>query len=239
MSSSVRTEPLPAGPWLMQQTWSDLLFAHWRMSPEALRRLLPPALELETFDGSAWLGVVPFQMSGVRPRLLPPLPRLSSFPELNLRTYVRHEGRSGVWFFSLDAGNPVAVALARLFARLPYFHARMHCLRSGAVVRYASRRSQHAAPPVEFRAAYWPTGPVFRAAPGSLEEFLTRRFRLFSAGPRGHMLRAEIDHPDWPLQTAAWQPWRNTLAAPLGLPLEGAPHLLFAERVTVRVWPAW
>ena len=238
-AGSGRHEPLPRGPWLMTQTWSDLLFAHWPVPVEALRRVLSPALELDTFDGRAWLGVVPFRMSNVRPRLLPALPRLSAFPELNLRTYVRYEGRPGVWFFSLDAGNPVAVALARATFRLPYFRARMSCTRSGSVVRYASTRTHDDAPPAVFRADYWPTGPVVHAAPGSLEEFLTARYRLFAPGPRGRILRAEIDHPPWPLQNAAWRPYQNTLAAPWALPLDGPPHLLFAGRLTVRVWPAW
>ena len=223
----------------MAQTWSNLLFAHWRVPLDALRRVVPPVFALHTFDGEAWVGAVPFQMSDVRPRWLPPLPRLSHFPELNLRTYVLHEGKPGVWFFSLDAGNPIAVALARLTLSLPYYHARMACLRSGDTARYASVRTHRGAPPAAFRADYRPTGPVFRAAPGSLEEFLTRRERLFSLRPGGRVLRAEIDHEDWPLQAAAWEPRENTLADPIGLRLDGSPHLLFADRLTVHVWPPW
>jgi uncharacterized protein YqjF (DUF2071 family) len=223
----------------MAQTWSNLLFAHWPLPVEAMRRLVPSRLDIDTFDGQAWIGVVPFQMSNVRPRWLPPLPQLSYFPEMNVRTYVLHEGKPGVWFFSLDAGNPIAVAAARLTLSLPYYHARMACLRSGVVVRYASTRTHGGAPPAAFRGDYWPTAPVFHASQGSLEEFLTRRERLFSLRSGGSVLCAEIDHVDWPLQPAAWEPRQNTLAAPLGLSLDGPPHLLFADRLTVHVWPPW
>src|SRR6266508_3536850 len=120
-----RPWPLPQRPWIMRMQWHDLLFMHWPVNRDALRRYIPPRLEIDTFDGSAWIGVVPFRMSGVVPRLLPPVPYLSAFPELNVRTYVSAEGKPGVWFFSLDAGNPIAVEAARDVFHLPYYNAQM------------------------------------------------------------------------------------------------------------------
>src|SRR6266404_10006502 len=118
-----RPWPMPAGPWAMAQSWHDLLFAHWQVDAAALRPLLPPQLQIDTFGGSAWLAVVPFRMTGVRLPGTPALPWLSAFPELNVRTYVTCDGEPGVWFFSLDAGNALAVAIARAWFHLPYFRA--------------------------------------------------------------------------------------------------------------------
>ena len=122
-----RPWPLPEGPWIMAQSWHDLLFAHWRVEEATLRRHIPAELEIDTYEGQAWLGVVPFRMSGVRLRGTPAIPWLSAFPELNVRTYVVADGKPGVWFFSLDAGNRIAVAIARAWFHLPYFRARMSC----------------------------------------------------------------------------------------------------------------
>src|ERR1700674_1035433 len=109
-----RPWPLPAGQAVMTQSWPDLLFAHWPVDAEKLRALIPERLEIDTFDGRAWLAVVPFRMTNVRLRGTPAVPWLSAFPELNMRTYVTYDGEPGVWFFSLDAGNSLAVAIARM-----------------------------------------------------------------------------------------------------------------------------
>lgn len=220
----------------MAQIWSNLLFAHWPLAPERLRALLPARLPPDTFNGQAWIGLVPFTMSGVRPRLVPPLPWLSTFPELNVRTYATLNGRPGVYFFSLDAGNPVAAALGRSLFRLPYHHASMRShLRSGAV-HYCSRRMSD--PAVAFRARYRPTGPIFQAEPGSLTHWLTARYCLYSVGRQGQLLRAEIDHSPWPLQPATAEIGVNRMTAATGLALPPLPPLLFfAHRLQVRVWP--
>src|SRR5260370_21119247 len=131
---------LPTGPWVMAQKWHDLLFAHWAVAAEAIRRLIPKNLELDTFQGQAWIGIVPFTMSGVRLRGTPGLPWLSTFPELNVRTYVTAGGKPGVWFFSLDAVNPLAVELARFWFHLPYFRARMSSRNKSEGIEYFSRR---------------------------------------------------------------------------------------------------
>src|SRR5262245_42644757 len=154
------------GPWAMTQTWHDLLFAHWPVDADSLRPRVPPQLPLDLFDGRAWIGVVPFHMTNVSPRLIPPLPGLSAFPEINVRTYVTVGGRPGVYFFSLDATNPVAVWSARALFRLPYFQASMRVERRGDGVGYRSRRS---AGDAVFDAEYAPSGTGFVADRGSLE----------------------------------------------------------------------
>jgi len=220
------------------QTWSDLLFAHWPLPAAALRPLLPAGLPLDTFDGVAWLGVVPFRMSGVHPRLLPAVPWLSAFPELNVRTYVVRDGRPGVFFFSLDAGNPVAVALGRGVFKLPYFRARMRSTTRSGEIAYVSERTHHGVPRARFAARYGPSGPGAAPSLGSLAYFLTARYCLYAADRAGRQYRAEIDHAPWPLQPAAATIAANTLAAAHGIILPEQPPLLhFARRLDVRVWP--
>ncbi|HZC19788.1 MAG TPA: DUF2071 domain-containing protein [Rubrobacteraceae bacterium] len=176
-----RPYSLPRGIWVLRMRWRDLLFMHWPVPAGILRSLIPPALELDTFDGPAWLGVVPFHMEAVRPHFLPAVPGLSSFPELNLRTYVTHEGRPGLWFFSLDAHNPLAVRLTRATYSLPYFDAEMFCEARGGQIHYRSVRTHIGAPPARFVASYRPVGGPFDSHPGSLESFLTERYCLYSA----------------------------------------------------------
>ncbi len=233
-----RPWPLPRGPWVMRQTWHDLLFAHWPLPPDAFRARIPRSLSLDTFDGRAWIGVIPFHMSGVRPRGLPPLPGLSAFPELNVRTYVTAEEKPGVLFFSLDAGSRVAVEAARLTYGLPYYRARMSVRTEGEAIRYASRRVDRRGRPAELAARYRPTGPVFGAGPGTLERFLTERYCLYAPRPDGRLYRAEIHHAPWPLQPAEAELERNSMAAADGIDLPGStPVLHFARRLAVVVWP--
>src|ERR671939_467164 len=140
-----RPYPLPKGAWVLRMRWLDLLFMHWPVPETSLRSLVPPALKLDTFDGSAWLGITPFRMERARPRFLPTVPWLSSFPELNVRTYVTAEGKPGIWFFSLDAHNPVAVRLARATFGLPYLDAEMSCQVFKDEVCYRSVRTHRGA----------------------------------------------------------------------------------------------
>lgn len=217
--------------------WLDLLFAHWPLRPSAFDDLVPAGLELDTFDGEAWLGIVPFTMDDVAPRGLPALPRLSRFPELNVRTYVRHRGRPGVLFLSLDAASRLTVEGARVVFRLPYFRADMASLRSGDAVAYRSRRTDRRGPPASLTARYRAAGPAAPAAPGSLEDWLTRRMRLFSVDGRGRILRTEIEHPDWPLRPAEAELVDNTMAAAHGIALpDTPPHLLMVDRLDVHAW---
>jgi uncharacterized protein len=232
---------LNTAPWVMQQRWCDLLFAHWSVPAESLQALLPPALELETFDGQAWLGVVPFRMENVKPRFVPALPWLSAFPELNLRTYVRLRDRPdkpGVWFFSLDAGNPVAVEVARKGFHLPYFNARMALQYEGQNwIRYSSQRTDQRAQPAALKALYRPIGSPYKSRPGTLEHWLTERYCLYAADPSGAVYRGEIHHIPWPLQAAEAQIDLNTMTLPWGLRLPPAPLLLhFVRRLDVVAW---
>jgi len=233
---SHRPWPLPAGPWVMAQTWHDLLFAHWKVSAAALRPLVPEPLSIDTFDGSAWLAVVPFRMSSVRLRGMPALPRLSAFPELNVRTYVIYGGKPGVWFFSLDAGNPLAVSIARAWFHLPYFRARMSCEEHENSIAYASQRTHTGAPAAALEGHYRPAGSIFFPQGGSLEHFLTERYCLYAADRGGHLIRGDIHHPPWLLQVAEAEFKRNTMAEPLGISLGPQPLLHFAKRQDVVVW---
>jgi uncharacterized protein YqjF (DUF2071 family) len=224
-----RPWPLPEGFWANGQTWLDLAFLHWRVDEDELRRLVPDSVQLDTFDGAAWLGVTPFLLQGFRLRGLPPLPLLSTFPELNVRTYATRDDRPGIWFFTLDAANLVAVEGAKKLYRLPYHHARMRCERVGEHVQYESSRSGAA-----FSGRYRGVGDLFHAEPGSLEYFLTERYCLYTEDG-GRLYRAEIHHPPWDLQRGEATVDLNTMA-PLALPDE-EPHVLFSPRQDVVVWP--
>ena len=224
-------------PWVMRMRWVDLLFAHWPMDPTPLRRLLPPDLDLDLFDGRAWLGIVPFGMEDVGPRGLPAPPVLGRFPELNVRTYVTHRGLPGVWFLSLDAASRLTVEGARRWFHLPYVRAEMSLSRDGEAVVYASSRRDRRAPPASFEAWYRPTGPVERATDGSLESWLTDRWRLFAVDADGRIERTEIRHASWPLQPAEADMDATAMAAAHGLRLpDTEPHLRFARRVDVKGW---
>jgi uncharacterized protein YqjF (DUF2071 family) len=212
---------------VIAQTWSELLFAHWPVPADSIR--LPAGLTLDTFDGEAWIGVVPFLISGHRPRYAPPLPKFSRFLELNVRTYAIHDGVPGVWFFSLDAADATAVWLARRTYFLPYYKADMG-IAAGEQVGYRSVRGER-----QFSATYRPTGPVYRSRPGTLEHWLTERYSLYAQGPRGRLLRADIHHVPWPLQGAEASITTNTMS-PVELPDE-PPLLHFVRSLDVHIWP--
>jgi len=218
----------------MAQTWHDLLFAHWPFEPQVLRALVPAKLPLDTFDNRCWVGVAPFHMSGIHIRGLPPLPGLSHFPELNVRTYVTLDGKPGVYFFSLDAANLPAVWAARTFYRLPYFHARTSAEVNGEWVVYDSRRNHGSA---EFRGRYRPIQTVQLRDKGSLEQWLTERYCLYTVHA-GCVYRAEIHHQPWPLQDAEAEIEMNTVAFAAGISLPQSPPLLhFARKLEVLIWP--
>jgi uncharacterized protein YqjF (DUF2071 family) len=217
--------------------WHNLLFMHWAVPANAVREYIPPALNIDTYDGMAWLGIVPFLMAGTRLRMLPPLPRLSAFPELNVRTYVSLGAKPGVWFFSLDAGNPVAVEGARDFFHLNYYNAQMRCEYDGDMIRYKSTRTHRNAPGASLAVRYRPTGPVYRSNPGTLEHWLTERYCLYAANRQGTIWRCEIHHHPWPLQPAEAESEANTMAAQIGLQLpETRPLLHYAQRLDVVGW---
>ncbi len=232
-----RPYQLPKGPWVLFMSWRDLLFMHWRVPAEALWPFIPPALSLDTFEGGAWLGITPFRMRGTRPRYLPGVPPLSNFPELNVRTYVTAGGKPGIWFFSLDADNPVAVRMARATFSLPYYDARMSCRVSGDEVRYESVRTHRGAPQARFAGRYRPVGEPYNSSPGTLEHFLTERYCLYSARS-GDVYRGDIHHHPWPLQRAEAEIESLAMTEQIGVALpETGPILHFARRLDTLAWP--
>lgn len=230
-----RPWPPPDRPWIIAQTWRDLLFAHWPVPPGVVRPKIPAGLQIDTFAGDAWVGIVPFHLSHITPRGIPRGWGMG-FPELNLRTYVTAEGKPGVWFFSLDAASLLAVIGARSTFFLPYFWARMRMHDDAGWIAYASRRRHPGTPRAEFVGRYRPIGPVHHAAPGSLEDWLTARYCLYAAAPTGRLLRAEINHVPWPLQPAEADVSFSTLASAHGIQTAGAPLLHFARRLDMVTW---
>jgi uncharacterized protein len=215
----------------MRQSWQRLAFLHWRVDAALLSALLPRTIEPDTFDGSAWIGVTPFVVRGLRLRYIPPLPLLSHFPELNVRTYVTRNGRPGIWFLSLDTPNVPAVIGARRAYRLPYHRARID-VDEGDEVRYRLDRAGEA----RFSATYRPAGPVYNAAPGSFEQFAAERYCLYTVDAGLRPLRADIHHAPWPLQAASAELELNTMARPYGIELDGEPVVHYAHRQDVVIW---
>jgi uncharacterized protein YqjF (DUF2071 family) len=226
----------------MYQEWYHLLFVHWEVPAEPLQALLPPGLDLDTYEGRAYVGLVPFTMRGVRPRGLPSVPYLSNFHETNVRTYVHRDGRDpGVWFFSLDAANPVAVALARGLFGLPYYRARM-CLEAdpgnghGPALTYVSERPGPARRPTLAEVRARVVGPVEPAGPGSLEEFLVERYLLYSTFG-GQLRRGQVHHAPYPLQRAEVDTLDETLLAAAGIRRpDSEPLVHYAAGVRVEVF---
>jgi uncharacterized protein YqjF (DUF2071 family) len=228
-----RPWPLPAGRWTLGETLEDVLFAHWRVSPEELTPLVPDDVELDVHDGAAWVGIVVLRVTALRTRGLLPVPGMSSFLQLNVRTYVRgRDEKPGVWFLSLDASSRLAVEGARRRFGLPCFHARLsldetgdwrdvECARIGERGRVFSGR-------------YRPVGKELASAPGSLEEFLVERYCLYATDRKGRLLRGEIHHEPWLLRNAEAEIELATIA-PLELPGSAVCHV--AARQDLVVWP--
>ena len=220
----------------MRQTWGSLLFMHWPIEPALLRPLVPIELDIDTHDGAAWIGVIPFTMWNIRRIGLPAAPGLSAFHELNVRTYVHHRGEPGVWFFSLDASKRIPVRVARAVYGLPYHHARITLDRIGETITYTSHRVQRGAPAAAFDARWTIGAAQPNSAPGSLVFFLTERYCLY-AQHRRNLLRARIAHEPWPLHDATLAHMRSSMVSALGIPEPtGDPLLHSTDRLDVRVW---
>jgi uncharacterized protein YqjF (DUF2071 family) len=220
--------------WLMAQTWEQLLFAHWPMPADHLRYVVPPQLEIDTFADQAWLGVVAFEISRIHLRGLPAVPGLARFPEVNLRTYVRYNGRPGVLFLSLHCPNRLAMAIARPWFRLPYHYADVCHAHDGDAVDFASRSPTGAS----FVARYCPASAPCAAPPDSLEAWLTERYCYYTVAADGRVYRCDIDHTSWRLARAEAEIHTNTLAAPFRLDLPRTPPLLHcAGRTDAHIWP--
>jgi uncharacterized protein YqjF (DUF2071 family) len=231
-----RPWPLPDRPWFMAQTWRHLLFAHWRVEPAWLRGVVPPQLPLDVIDGSAWVAVTPFQVDGFRVRFTPPLPGVHSFPEVNVRTYVTIDGRPGIFFFSLDADNRLAVASARRLYRLPYFRCRAQLTAGQAGARWTSERVSGDGPPAQLRVAYRALGAPAQPRPGTLEHSLSERYCLYTLDGAGRVLRGDIHHPPWRLSPAAAEIECNTMGREVDLALDEPPLLHVAAPQHVVFW---
>jgi uncharacterized protein len=221
----------------MAMRWDDLAFLHWPVPVAALETQIPNGLQLDTFAGQAWIGIVPFRMAGVHARGLPEVPGTNEFLELNVRTYVTNGTRPGVWFFSLDCENPLAVRGARVGFSLPYFDAKMQSLETNSGFDYSSTRTHRGAPAATFHAKYEPTSEVTPSIPGTLEHWLTERYCLYAQRPTGQVIRGEILHQPWPLQACQVEILENTLCVSLGLNLPAKSVFAhFAKRLEVHAW---
>ena len=232
--------PEPRSPVLLFQDWHHLLFLHWEVPPQVLQPLVAPELTIDTFEGNAYVGLVPFTMSGVRAAMTPPLPWISSFHEVNVRTYVtRNGGDPGVWFFSLDASSAIAVAAARAAYHLPYFHASMELLASNDTpprIDFTSRRS--GGTPASCHIRYAPmAGIVRQAAPGSIEHFLIERYTLYTVDGDHRLCRARVEHQPYPIQRADVLDCEETLIWAAGIKRpDTAPLRHYASEVNVKVY---
>jgi uncharacterized protein YqjF (DUF2071 family) len=234
--TSHRPWPVPAKPWFQGQTWLNLAFVHWPVEPDAIRQLVPRALELDVYERSAWLGVTPFVLASLRIRGLPPLPPLSTFPELNVRTYVTVGGKPGIFFFSLDAASRLAVTAARRFYRLPYYLARMSARYEGSRFRFGSERIDRRGHAASFCAEFEAAGEASPAEPGSLVEFLVERYCLYTVDERGAPLRGEIHHSPWRVRPAVADIAANSMPPPALHLAEEAPLVHLSERQDVVIW---
>ena len=215
-------DPMFGRRWL-EMTWRDGLFVHWAVEPDVVAGSLPEGLSVATHDGDAYLGVVPFVMADVRPRGSP-IGR--SFPELNLRTYVDGPKGRGVYFFNLDAADPIGVAVARRLFALPYYRARMDVDRDGDEVRFASDRTHRGVPAAAFDGTYAAVGEPFTPEPGSLAAFLVENYRFYADGRR--LYCGEIAHEPWTLREATVDLRTNTLFEANGFDQPGGDPLVHA-----------
>jgi uncharacterized protein YqjF (DUF2071 family) len=228
-----REWPLPNAHWVLKQTWNDLLFAHWPVPRDDIRAAVPSFLQLDLFANEAWLSVTPFNVTDFTPRGIPPLPVISAFSEINVRTYVTYDGIPGVYFFSLDANSAMAVAGASTLFHLPYYLADIRADRRTGVFSSRRRRGSR----VEFDVQYSAAGPLFQPKPGSLEYFLTERYCLYTQDSSANAYRIEIHHAPWELQRAVAQISRNTMVEAAGLQLPmAAPMFHYARRQDVIIW---
>ncbi|HEX7151942.1 MAG TPA: DUF2071 domain-containing protein [Thermoanaerobaculia bacterium] len=234
----------PDQPVVMHQNWHHLGFFHWEVPVADLQQLLPPGLTVDTFEGKAYVGLVPFTITGVRAVLTPPLPWISSFHEINVRTYVHHQGHwPGVWFFSLDASSTLAVTAARAMYKLNYLGSEIQFEASkepSPTIRFTSHRQDERGPtPANAHLRYRPVeGPTFEAVVGTLDHFLCERYILYAADADKNLYRARVHHQSYPLQRAEVLELDETLTWSAGVRRgEQAPIRHYASEVNVKVYP--
>lgn len=228
---------VPAQSMVMHQRWENLLFLHWACDPAEIQPMLPEGLRVDTFDGKAWIAIVPFDMCGIRPRFCPPVPGVSDFLELNVRTYAYDDkGRSGVWFDSLDCNQGLAVWTARTFFHLPYKDAQMsRTLGADGHIAYRSQRKGDAhVSEFEYRRS-----PDTRLAePGTLDFFLAERYLLFSKTPDG-IRTGRVHHAPYPLAEVELGRWDSRVFQLNGRQERTRPpdHVVASPGVQVKVFP--
>ncbi|PLT30818.1 YqjF family protein [Peribacillus deserti] len=207
-----RPYPLPSSPWLIKQDWNDLLFLHWPVAVETIRDKIPERLELDLFEGAAWITITPFKVTGMRFHGLPPIPLLNAYLELNVRTYVRFNGIPGIYFFSLDADHLPSVIGAKTFFGLPYKLAKMSYKKENGVITFTNRRTPAGQAEEVFHASYKPEGDLFSAIPGTLDHWLMERYCLFTY--RGSQFyRGDIHHDKWEMNLARTDIEANSMAS--------------------------
>ncbi len=222
--------------WVMTQTWTDLLFAHWPVPAEVMRNHIPAMLKIDTYEKYAWVTIAPFAVSKSRLRLLPPIPFVSRFLQLNLRTYVVYNNQPGVYFLSLDANSRIAAGVARSFLNLPFYSSCIDLQKKGSQFHFCSRRASPESS-AEFSCLYQPVSSVFHAQKDSLDGWLTERYVMYFVR-RQQIYRGDLFHFSWPLQYAEAEISINTLPETCGFRLQGSPALLhYANSVKAYIGP--
>ena len=233
---SHRQWPLPSLPWVMQQTWNDLLFAHYPIKMDKLRSLVPEALTIDSFDDVGWIGIVPFQITKSRMKAVPPIPGISAFPELNVRTYVSVDGKPGVYFISMDTTNLLAVSGARTLYHLPYVVADMNVSYKEEFVNYDSKRLDDSG--ALLNCSYKPISDPYYPQKGLFDEWMAERYCLYTVNGSEEVKRCDILHEPWQLQIAEADFNLNTMLSHQSIFVENnAPILHFSKRKKVRIWP--
>ena len=229
--------PLPSKYWIMRQTWKNVLFAHFPISPERLRPHIPSTLEIDTYQDSAWLGVIIFVIEGIYFRGLSPISVVFKFPEVNLRTYVQHGGKRGVFFLSLDVGNWASLAISKGWYHLPYCSAEISYRKEGDTFHCHSLRKGKSDNPITFTGSFTPDLEVYFPEDGTIDHWLTERYCLYSQDNRGNLYCGDIHHKPWPLQKAEAIISTNTLPTPFGIDIsKPEPTFYFSEGVDTLFW---
>lgn len=236
--TSHRPWGLPKQPWVMSQTWGKALFSHWPVSVNQICDLVPPALEIDTFDNQTWISIVPFEMSDIRCRWLPIIRLANRFPQLNVRTYVIHQGKPGVFFFSCDADHLLAVAFARSVYHLPYLKARMNLRQKGNGIEFISKRTHWNTQKAEIHCVYRPVSDEFQTQKDSLDYWLMERYCMYTTHQK-KLYRSDIHHLPWSLQHAEAEFSHNTMmeSCKISIPKGEKPILHYAENLKVLAWP--
>lgn len=230
-----RPRTSPEGPWFLKMKWRDVLFLHWPVPAETIQPHLPDCLDVETFDGSAWLGIVPFRMSGVRPRFLPSVSFLSNFPEINIRTYVTDGDASGVWFHSLDTSSWLSVKVARWAYSLNYYHASMSVRQQNQRILYESHRSERESGRFDFE-GWYELARSLDGEPNELQTFLTERYYLFSQDNAGQVYRGRVGHRPWDLREANYEVRELAVEGHPSPPDEQPESVLYSPGLSVWAW---